>query len=735
MHLTTDIQDLVLIGGGHSHLAVIKSLGMTPIPGLRVTVISRDIHTPYSGMMPALIAGHYHFDQAHIDLRPLCQQAGIRLFHSSVTELDLDQQLIHCDNRPPVRFDWLSINVGSRPNLDAISGASETGIAVKPIDHFLDAIEQLGEQLLSSSGPHSIAIVGGGAASVEVSLALQYKLQQLPAAHSNRLRFELISATEQLLPAYTQRVRRYFARLLKARNIHLTSGSPVSSAQGKQLTLSNGKTVDADTIIWALSAASPQWPSAAGLDCDEQGFIKVNHFLQSSSHPQVFAAGDIAHFSARPLAKSGVYAVRAGQVLAKNLRHLITGKPLTPFKPQQQFLSLLMTGDKYAVAARGKFSFKGRWVWQWKNRIDSAFIEQFKPSTAMTTAPDHLPAAAPMRCGGCGAKVGNRILQRVMSGLNSHNRDDIIIGLNAPDDAAAITPPPGKTLLQTVDYFRAFIDDPYLLGRIASNHCLSDIYAMGGKPHSALAIVTLPHASEKLLEDNLRQLMQGAVESLNKQHTSLIGGHTSEGAELSFGLSVNGFIAEDKIISKAKAVDGHCLILSKALGTGTILAANMHNMALGRWVDSAIEQMLVDNSKAAELLYQHGASACTDITGFGLLGHLLELLGASQLGAQLHLNAIPLLPGALQCLEQGQLSTLHPSNAFNRKALLNAQRFKHHPCFNILFDPQTAGGLLATIPTEQAGNCLRALKAHGLADAEIIGSVDGNIIAGTVLLH
>lgn len=731
MQLTSDKQDLVLLGGGHSHLSVIKSLAMKPIPGLRITVISRDIHTPYSGMMPGLIAGHYHFDDTHIDLRPLCEYAGARLFHSSVSALDLDQQLVHCDNRPPIRFDWLSINTGSKPGTGNISGASEVGIGVKPVDQFLQKIDRLKQQLLTNPGPHSIAIVGGGAASVEVILALQYSLQQALGAQAKKIRLQLICGTERLLPNHNRRASRHFSQLLEQRDIELSCGSPVITANSHQLGLANGERYSADTIIWALPAGSPGWPEAAGLDCDRDGFIRVNSFLQSSSHPQVFAAGDIAHFNARPLAKSGVYAVRAGTILSDNLRSVISSRPLSPFKPQRQFLSLLMNGDQYATASRGPFTISGKWVWRWKHRIDSNFIQRFSQLPSMKPEPG---TEAAMRCGGCGAKVGNSILQRVMADLEPLAKDDIAIGLKAPDDAAVINPPPGKSLVQTVDYFRSFFDDPYLVGRIATNHCLSDIYAMGATPHSALAIATLPHQSEQLLEDSLRQLMQGAMESLKQQQTSLIGGHSSEGAELGFGLAVNGFIDAEKILSKNLAASGQKIILSKALGTGTLLAANMHNAAQGRWIDYAIEQMLVDNSKAAQLLYQHGAGACTDITGFGLLGHLLEILRASAMGANIHLNALATLPGAEHCLQQQWLSTLHPQNLISARSLINGRRFKNHPLFNILFDPQTAGGLLATIPADQAGHCLQALHDSGLGDACIIGSIEDSIVAGNVLL-
>ena len=722
---TTDlVQDLVLVGGGHSHLAVIKQLGMNPVPGLRVTVISKDSHTPYSGMMPGMIAGHYQYDEAHIDLRKLCQFAQVRFFQSQVSDIDLEQQQVLCHDRSPIRYDWLSINIGSQPATQSIPGAENYGIAVKPIDVFLARWEQTASQLTPAS---KVAIIGGGAASAEVALACQYQWQQRNGS-SKSPHFTLYCGTNEILPTHNPRTRKKMTALLQQRGITLKVQHTVASAEKidkqYQLNFNNAQNSKADEIIWAIHAGSPQWPQQTGLACDSQGFISVNPYLQSTSHPNVFAAGDIADFSQQPLAKSGVYAVRAGKHLSNNLRRAIMGQALLPYRPQRQFLSLLMTGDKQAIASRGPLSVSGQWLWRWKDRIDRAFMAQYQqlPNTTKTTK---MPAdEVAMRCGGCGAKVGHQILNRVMAQLNITDNPDTPIGLNAPDDAAVITPPANKQWLQTVDYFRAFIDDPYLLGRIATNHCLSDIYAMGATPHSALAIATIPYASETLTEDTLLQMMSGAVDSLNEQNTALIGGHSSEGAELGFGLSVNGVADKGQLLTKGNLQQGQALILTKPLGTGTLLAANMQGQAQGRWIDQAIAQMLISNKNAAEIIYHHGATACTDITGFGLLGHLLEMLKPTDCGASLELDQLPVLNGAAECAGNGWLSSLHPDNAKAQQGLSNADDFKTHSFFPLLFDPQTAGGLLAAIDADRADDCLKTLQHSDCPHAAIIGHID-----------
>jgi selenide,water dikinase len=735
-------KDLVLLGGGHSHVAVLKAFGMAPVPGLRLTLICRDAHTPYSGMLPGFVAGHYDFDDAHIDLGPLTVFAGARFLHDEAVGLDLANRRVLCRDRPPVAFDLLSINIGSAPATDTVPGASDTVVPVKPINRFIARWEALRERVLAHRGRNAlqIGVVGAGAGGVEILLAVQHRLRELLAAEGRDARppqFHLFTDTADILPTHNARVRRKFRRVLGAREVAVHSNFAVTRVAPGRVFGDGEASVALDEILWVTAAGAAPWLQQTGLALDQRGFVAVHETLQSQSHPEVFAAGDIAAVMAQSRPKSGVFAVRQGRPLADNLRRAALGQPLRAFQPQRRFLSIIATGERYAIASRGSLAAEGAWVWRWKDRIDRRFMATYNrlPDMAATlpaapAAPaavaipesQTLLAALAMRCGGCGAKVATDILARTLARLRPMVRPDVLIGLDQPDDAAALIVPPGKILVQTVDFFRALIDDPYLFGRIAANHALGDIYAMGAEPHSALALASVPPGTGAQVEETLFQMMAGAVAVLNAAGAALIGGHSGEGAELALGFAVNGLGEQARLLRKTGLRPGDKLILTKPLGTGTLFAAHMRAKAKGRWIDSAVASMLLSNGPVVSCFRAHGASACTDVTGFGLLGHLLEMTMASGVGASLELGELPMLDGALECAAAGIVSSLQPANLRLAGSAEDPAALRH-PSYPLLFDPQTAGGLLAGIPADRAPVCLDALRALGYAGARVVGTV------------
>jgi selenide,water dikinase len=737
---TPVVKNLVLAGGGHSHLAVLMRFAMKPVPGLRLTLMTRDLHTPYSGMLPGYVAGHYDYDQTHIDLRKLTQFAGARIYHSEVTALDLENRLVLSQDRPPVSFDLLSINIGSRPGTLQVPGATELTLPVKPIDSFLSRWDELIQRIVASTGPFRLVVVGGGAGGVEMALATRYRLrQQLQQAGEpvERLTVCLLTDSDVIMPTHNSGVRRRFERVLHDRGICVQTGSAVCEVREGEVVCEDGAVIEADAVLWVTRASAPQWLGDSGLAVDEEGFIQVNDYLQSTSHSSVFAAGDIATMVNHPRPKSGVFAVRQGPPLAENLRRALHEHKLKPFRPQSKFLGLISTGDKYAIASRSGWSVEGAWVWRAKDWIDRRFMRMFSELPEMSgqqqspqldqafAGEDAIKeiSAMAMRCGGCGAKVGSSVLARVMNKLQPVQRDDVLIGLDAPDDAAISEVPPGKVIAQSVDYFRSFIDDPYVFGQIAANHALSDIFAMGADAQTAMAIATIPYGRERDVEEQLYQLMSGALQVLKHSNTALVGGHTSEGAELSFGLSVTGLVDREHLLRKGGMQAGDLLLLTKPLGTGTLFAADMRHQAKGRWIDAAIRHMLNSNHAAGLCLHRYGATACTDVTGFGLLGHLVEMTRASDVDVELDLDALPVMAGALQTIAAGIFSSLQPQNIRLRRAIRNIEAAGAHPNYPVLFDPQTSGGLLATIPAARKDECMQELLQLRYTDTVVIGEI------------
>jgi selenide,water dikinase len=707
------VKDLVLVGGGHSHVLLLRQLGMTPIPGLRVTLVSPEYLTPYSGMLPGVVAGHYTPDDIHIDLAPLCRFAGAQFIQARVTDFDPYSQRIEISGRPDLSYDALSLDIGITPNLD-VPGAAEHVIPVKPIGEFLEQWQGFLKRYLAGE-VNSLALVGGGAGGVELMLAIHTALTSLKAPLPE---FHLVAASGDILPEFNSDVQGRFIAELRARNIQLHTGARVSEVTAAGLKNDFGGAIAADAVFWVTSAASQGWLKKTGLTLTDDGFVVTSETLQSVNFASVFAAGDIAFNRDYPRPKAGVFAVRQGPMLYENIKRFLLGKAPKAFKPQKEFLSLISTGGRAAVGSRGRFTVQGNWVWKWKNWIDQKFMKQFHQLPRMV--PEKRQGLLSqldeqMRCGGCGAKVSADLLTEVLR--------DVGINPGSLDDAALYAPPPGKHLLHTLDHFKTFTPDNYRFARIAVQHALSDIYAMGGEPVTALANITVPYGTPGKIRNTLEQIIAGSQETLQEAGVALVGGHTSEGAELSLGFAVNGLVDPDRSLRKGGLKVDQVLILTKPIGTGTILAADMQYAAKGAWVEAAHIMMEQSNGEAAKIFSQFSVSACTDVTGFGLAGHLLEMLNASHCAAVITLEALPILPGAAFCVNQlGIKSTLHDAN---REACSEVSLVQHR-YMPLVFDPQTSGGLLAGVAEDQAAEVLAALHQAGYAQAAVIGRVSSS---------
>ena len=723
--------DLVLVGGGHAHALALRMLAMQPLAGLRITLVSPASHTPYSGMLPGLVAGHYSFEETHIDLARLCQWAGVRFIEAEVTALDPAARRLSLAGRPDIAYDLVSVDIGSGPEMDSVPGAREHAVPVKPVAGLWQRWRNLHQRVLERSGEEAcrIAVVGGGAGGVELALAMAHRLADLPVG------FDLWCGGAQILQGYNARARAGVLAALERHGVAVHTASRVARVEPGCLQLEDGTRHGFAELFWCTGAAPAPWIAASGLSTDAGGFLAVRDTLQSPDDDRVFGAGDIAVQLNHPRPKAGVFAVRQAPVLAHNLRARLLGRPLREHRPQRRFLSLVSLGDRQATADKGPFSLSGAWVWRWKDRIDREFMARFQTlpgrmaaetgGEVVRLAGEPVPAAlgsGQMPCGGCGAKVGADALAAALDRL-SGDFPDLCAGAAAGDDAVPVPVPTSGALLQSLDLLRELVADPWVMGRIAANHALSDLYACGARPLSALAAVVLPFATPTLLQRDLEQLLAGALHEFAAVNCRLSGGHSMQGADPAIGFVVNGqpICPDGRLLPKRGLAPGDRLVLTKPLGTGALFAAHMQQRADGRAIREAIDSMLVSSGTAAELALTFNASAATDVTGFGLLGHLLEMLGENR-GARLDLARLPLLEGALAAVSAGTVSTMHATNALAGRDLQRAGEVDEAR-LQLLFDPQTSGGLLIGVAADRAAELQRALVEAGYGAAAIIGEV------------
>ncbi|MBL6616396.1 MAG: FAD-dependent oxidoreductase [Reyranella sp.] len=367
--------ELVLIGGGHANVHVLKHFAEAPVPGAQVTLIGRDVRTPYSGMIPGFIAGRYEFDDCHIDLARLCAAGGIRLVHAEATGIDRAGRQVLLKDQPPVPYDLLSIDIGSAPNVGPIPGAEQWAIPVKPIAELGRRWLDFTQRVASLLGPLRIVVIGGGAGGVELSLAIDHRLRRI--ARGAELQLTLATKDEILMgqaPAAQRRLR----AILQRRGIRLLEQTPVRRLERGSVQLADGQWQEADAVFVVTEASAAAWFADTGLALDEKGFLAVDDTLRSTGDERIFAAGDCATVLNHRRPKAGVFAVRQGPPLAKNLRRALSGEAPQPFVPQRHYLSIIGTGDGSAVATRGGFAIEGRWVWWWKDHIDRRWMRMYR---------------------------------------------------------------------------------------------------------------------------------------------------------------------------------------------------------------------------------------------------------------------------------------------------------------------------------------------------------------------
>ncbi|MDP7020698.1 MAG: selenide, water dikinase SelD [Pirellulaceae bacterium] len=727
---------IVLLGVGHTNSHVLRMWKMAPLANAQLTCVSNFSIVTYSGMLPGVLAGQYDRERMEIDLVRLAAAAKARLITAPVTGLDIGGGRLHLEGRPPLPFDVLSIGIGSRPAAPGIDLENPHLVSIKPMQTFLGRLERAARRLPAEGRAVRVAIVGGGLGGVEVACCLPARLAiWLPKGSCE---ITLINARQQAAPGVSASTARRIQTTLSRLSVRQMLDSRVADVSGGQLTFASGETESFDLILWATSATAPPLLGELGLPTDDGGFLLTQDTLlvKHPDQPPIFAVGDSGAIAGAELPKAGVYAVRQGPVLWSNIEHLLAGRPPQPYRPQRRFLKLVNTGDGRAIAEYGSFSMRGRSLWKLKDYIDSKFMRMYQDYAPAMNAIE--PSRPPederssgghdgMFCTGCGGKVGGDVLHRVLQRLDLAGNEHVVLGLDAADDVAVVRSTGGRPLAVTVDFFTLPLDDPVLSGRLAALNAVSDVFAAGGAPHTALCSAIIPRGDGEAQEEFLYQLLWGALHEFEKIGVSLVGGHTIEGVDAALGFTVMAD-APDELRTKGKLRAGDRLVLTKPLGVGILLAAHMRGECRAAWMDRLLPVLLQSNETPARILADHDTSGVTDVTGFGLIGHLIEMLKGSGLAAQLALSRLPLLDGVSELVAAGWESTMAPANRHVESFVRATADAREHPAYSGLFDPQTSGGLLIGVAESAVDGFVDELLSNGVSANEIGQVIEGDTV-------
>ena len=721
-------REIVLLGIGHTNAHVLRMWRMNPLPDTRLTCVSNFGVATYSGMLPGVLSGQYASARMEIDLVRLCSAANARLIIGEVDGLDIKQRRLFLTDRPAVDFNVLSIGVGSVPQIENLQCDGDPPLGIKPMQTFLKRFEArlaaVRDKRDNSSlqGRIHVTIVGAGIGGVEIAYCIAPRLKRHLGSHPFTV--NLVTSSKEVAEGTLTKTQRLARQCLEDRDVHVHTGCRVERVSQGLVCCSEGSEIPSDIVIWATGATAPRWLGLLGLPTDDRGFLLTKSTLQTLASDHIFAVGDTGTIVDCELPKAGVYAVRQGPVLWRNLENQLSGRSLEAYRPQKTFLKLLNLGDGTALGEYRGQTFRGKWVWRLKDHIDRRFVEAYQ-NYRLRMLPNSSPASnnTEMRCAGCGGKVGAGTLSQVLSDLGFKNGPEVLQGLDAPDDAAVLRPPSGESLIVSNDFFAPPLEDLFLAGRIAALNSASDIYAMGARPWAALSQVTIPAGHPRAQSRMFHDLMSGAKREFDEMGISIVGGHTLEGPQTTIGFTVLGSSPSDAIQKSRDVKVGDQLVLTKPLGSGVLLAGDMRALCRAPWMDCLLDVMLSSNAKAAQLAMELGASTMTDVTGFGVVGHLLEMLCPARLAAELWLHEIPILEGAVEMLESGVESTLAPDNRLAEPKIDASELVRRQPSYGILFDPQTSGGLMIAAAKDVAHKLVEQMSRQQEFEIRVIGQV------------
>ncbi len=694
---------LVLIGGGHTNVLLIRKWLMSPklMPEIPVSIISRDSNLVYSAMFPSVIAKSISLEESLIDIQSLAKNAKIAFIKAEVKDIDFNLKKIVLHNRPSINYSKLVLNFGSQTRISPeFDNLVKTQIAF-PIKPFLKAYELIQKEDIYDSGKElPFVIVGSGLAAIEVAYALRKRWR-------NR---------SLKLVCYTKKINNKIVKSLRNSNIGLVHN----------LDFDYGK------ILLCTGNISPLWVKKKSLDLDRSGRIITNQNLKLRNFSGIFAAGDCAVIDSAKRPASGIFAVKVLNSLVNNIKKDIEGQSLKKWFPQRfglQIVNLFPQNNPTAFAIYRDLVFGPSFlIWFLKNRIDIDFIKKFRLKQKLMNKKEKFNSMS--FCRGCAAKIPQVVLNKSLINANLDNL------ATSPEDSVEIYKNGDDIILQSIDGFPALLSDAWLNARITTMHACSDLWACGAKISSAQALISLPQVEKESQNYLFSQCLQGIKSSVEEQGGELIGGHTFESRSLvnkpyslgiEIALTVQGVLKNgSKPWLKSGMKMGDILLMSRPLGVGIFFAAQMQNINIQGNANLIMKNLMTSQQYLIDQIYlfqeQFGESfinAATDITGYGFMGHLKEMVESSNLSRKknnlesikvvLDLFAFRSYPGVFDLIRKGIKSTLFESNkeiidaifrenwndriiSFSKEDSIDKENLMDR--MSLLLDPQTCGPLL-----------------------------------------
>ncbi len=704
-------KDLVLLGAGHANIEVLRKMGMKPLKGLRVTLITNQIEATYSGMVPAYVAGEYDWSDINIDLLQLCNKFEIRLIVATALKIDRTRNLIFLKGRPPIEFDYLSVNVGIKTKTNDIKGSDTNALRLKPIARIKNSIEKL-IRYNQRNINNNVVIIGTGAAGVEVALALRSRFAYLGI----KKKITLMSKDSKILKNYNKFAQKQCEYELIKNNIKIIYNTKINKIEEDYILYNKNKKIICTYPILATSSSPTKLILNSNLPLNKNGSIIINNKLQVKNTENIFAAGDNSEIIDFKTEKAGVYAVKQSKVLYKNICNKYLKKTLHKYYPQKTYLSLLGVPKKRALAIKSFFSIKLTIFWHLKQKIDKRFISRYnsnKKEFSINTSSIN-PYEYDMQCKGCGNKLAKLVLEKA---FKSNIK-------NGSLDAEKIEGT--KNLYATTDVISSIVSDPYKLGIISAKHALNDIYASNSTPLSSQMIISLPPALNEINTRDLIQVKKGAEISMKNANCRITGGHSynSNDNQIYSGFSIIGKKKQPYIKTKKK-YQGK-LYMSGKIGSAIIFSAIAQNILKGTYSEQVVNEMTNSNYDLFKILNKNRVDCITDISGFGLGAHAYNLLLRNKKlkGLEINLHRIPLYEGVIKALKNNVKSSLNEANKHSLKGYLHYMH-KETNILNILFDPQTAGGFLFII-SQNESQLIKDLKDKKLNITCIGKTIDNN---------